>query len=112
MSDPQTANLPAKVQQPAPISRDIVKQIAMDIGKEVASHIETMYPQAVEATSKNMLLSVRNCIHNEIMAALETIDEEEILRRLDERRAFRRRHRASYRRIRKQEITQDVVNDV
>jgi hypothetical protein len=107
-----TANLPAPANPPAPISRDIVKQIAMDIGKEVASHIEVMYPKAVEATSSTFLLSVRNCVHNEIMAALETIDEEAILHRLEERRAFRRRHRATYRRIRKQEITQDVINDV
>jgi hypothetical protein len=109
----ETANLPAiPAQSPAPLSRDIIKEIAMDIGKEVAAHIETMYPQAVEATSKNMLLSVRNCIHNEIMAALETIDENEIRERLERRRQFRRQHRSAYRRIRKQEITQDVVNDV
>lgn len=83
----------------APISRDVIKLIAMDIGKEVASHIETMYPAAVEATSKSMLLSVRNCVHNEIMAALGETDEEAILRRLEERKQVRRRHRAVWRRI-------------
>jgi hypothetical protein len=90
MSDrSQTANLPAiPTRQPAPLSRDIIKEIAIDIGKEVAAHIETMYPKAVEATSSTFLLSVRNCVYNQIMAALETIDEDEIRRRLEDRRAF------------------------
>lgn len=96
----------------SPIPRDIVKQIAMDIGKEVASHIETMYPDAVKATSKNMLLSVRNCVHNEIMAALGETDEEAILLRLEERKRFRRQHRAAYRKIRDQPVTEDVLQDV
>ncbi len=55
----------------APLSRDIIREIAMDIGKAVAAHIEIMYPNAVAATSRTMLLSVRNTAFNEIMAALE-----------------------------------------
>ena len=82
------------------IPRDIVRQIAMDIGKEVAAHIETMYPAAVEATSPNMLRSVRGCVFNEIMAALETTDEADILTRLERRRAFRRKWKAAYRKMR------------
>lgn len=96
---------------PAPISRDVVKEIALDIGKEVASHIETMYPDAVKATSKSMLLSVRNCVFNEIMAALVEIDEDAIRRRLDERKRFRRQQRATWRLIRDQEVASDVMND-
>ena len=91
-----------------PLSRDIIKEIALDIGKEVASHIETMYPKAVEAASSTFLLSVRNCVYNEIMASLEVIDEDAIRSRLDERRKFRRQHRATYRRLRKQPMTEDV----
>lgn len=85
-----------------PFSPDIVKQIALDIGKEVAAHIEVMYPKAVEATSKSMLLSVRNCVYNEIMAALATTDEAEILDRLAERKKFRRKWKATYRNVRNQ----------
>lgn len=96
---------------PAPISRDVIKMIADDIGKEVASHIETMYPDAVTATSKNMLLSVRGCVHNEIMAALGEITEEAILARLEQRKIDRRRHRAVWRKLRDQPITEDVIND-
>lgn len=80
--------------EPAPFSPDLVKDIAMDIGKAVAAHIETMYPRAVEATSKNMLLSVRNTVFNEIMGALKTTDEDAIRRRLAERKLHRRRHKA------------------
>jgi hypothetical protein len=85
-------NLPAKPQEL--IARDIVKAIAMNIGKDVAFHIETMYPLAVSATSRSMLLSVRNAVYNEIMAALDVTDETEILARLQRRKAHRREIKA------------------
>ena len=75
---------------PQPIALDVVKQIAMDIGKAVAHHIETMYPHAVHATSKNMLLSVRNTTYNQIIAALAITEEAAILERLAERKRHRR----------------------
>lgn len=93
-------------------SRELIREIAMDIGKEVAAHIETMYPAAVEATTPNMLISVRGCVINEIMDALGTTDVDEIRARLERRKRQRRRHRAAYRRIRDQEVTEDVLQDV
>lgn len=72
----------------------------MDIGKDVCAYIEVMYPQAVKATSSSFLLSVRNSIHNEIMAALETTDEAGIRSRLAERKKFRREWKAQWKRIR------------
>jgi hypothetical protein len=92
------ANPPA-ISQPQ-IARDVVKQIAMDIGKSVALHIETMYPNAVLATSPHMLLSVRNCVYSEILAALETTDETEILQRLKDRKKWRQEHRKVWKQIR------------
>ena len=86
---PQTPSLP-----PQPITPDLVKQIAMDIGKAVAHHIERMYPRAVDATSKTMLLSVRNCTYNEIIAALNTTDVDAIVARLAERKLHRRQMNA------------------
>ncbi|MFH5926412.1 hypothetical protein [Roseomonas xinghualingensis] len=86
--------------EPRPIARDLVKEIAMDIGKAVAEHIERMYPKAVEAASSTFLLSVRNCTHNEIMAALETTDENAIRARLARRQKDRRELRRMYRAIR------------
>lgn len=70
--------------------RELVKDIAMEIGKEVAFHIERMYPKAVEATSKNMLLSVRNSVHNNIMAAVDALESGNAEAWLMRRRLFRR----------------------
>lgn len=109
MSDQMTPAIPER--QIEPLSRDIIKEIAMDIGKEVAAHIETMYPKAVQAESSTFLLSVRNCTYNQIMAALDTVDEVAIRERLAAHKQHRRRQRAAYRRIRKQEITEDVLQD-
>lgn len=75
---------------------DLIREIAMDIGKEVAHHIEVMYPAAVEATTKNMLLSVRNCVHNEIIAAIQVNDAGEIVERIDRRKRFRRKMKAAF----------------
>jgi hypothetical protein len=81
----------------------LVKEIAMDIGKELAAHIEQQYPAAVVATSSTFLLSVRNCTHNQIMAALDATDEGEIRDRLARRKKERRELRAAWRRIRRQD---------
>lgn len=96
MADATVPAVPAQ-----PIARDVVKDIAMDIGKAVAAYIEVQYPAAVSSTRSTFLLSVRNCTYNEIMAALETTDEGAIRRRLAERKAFRRKWRAQWRKIRK-----------
>lgn len=72
--------------------RALIKQIAMDIGKQVAFHIETMYPEAVAAASSTFLLSVRNCTHNAIMCAIESefSGEQQIERNDKHRRLIRR----------------------
>lgn len=72
----------------------LVRDIAMDIGKAVSHHIEMMYQAAVEATSKSMLLSVRNTVYNEIMAAIQVNDEGEIVARLRQRKKHRRNIKA------------------
>lgn len=83
-----------------PWSRELVKEIAMDIGKEVAAYIEVMYPNAVKATSSTFLLSVRNSIYNEIMAAIEVNDAGQITVRIKDRKNFRRKWKAAYKKIR------------
>lgn len=90
---------------PATISptRDLISKIAMDIGKEVVTYIEVMYPKAVEATSSTFRLSVRNCIHNEIMAAIEFNDEGQIVERIERRKKFRREWKAAWKKIREME---------
>lgn len=80
--------------------RALVFAIAKDIGKEVAHHIETMYPKAVEATSPSMLRSVEGCVINEILAAISVSDEGQILTRLASRKRFRRKSKRAYREMR------------
>lgn len=91
-----TKNLPAITN----VDLELVKEIAMDIGKEVVSHIRIMHDPAFKALGPSGRLSVRNCIHNQIMAALETIDADEIRARLERRKAFRRKMHEAWDNIR------------
>lgn len=79
--------------------KSLIREIAMDIGKEVVHHIEIMYPKAIDATPSTFKLSVRNCVHNEIIAAIQVSDEGEIIARLAERKAFRRKIKAAWSKI-------------
>ena len=81
-------------------SKELVRAIAMDIGKEIVAYIEVMYPDAIKATSSTFKLSIRNSIYNEIMAAIEVNDEGQIVARLKDRKKFRREWTAAYRKIR------------
>lgn len=94
---------PAVVDDAPNWSRDLIKQIAMDIGKETVAYIEVMYPQAISATSSTFKLSVRNHIYSEIMAAISVTDEGEVITRLDQRKRFRRQWVKAYRDIRRSE---------
>jgi hypothetical protein len=76
------------------------KAIAMDIGKEVATYIEVMYPEAVKAASSTFLLSVRNTIYNEIVAVMEANTKEPFEARLKRRGMWRRQWKALYKKIR------------
>ena len=83
-----------------PWSKELVKDIAADIGSEIVAHIETMYPAAINATPSTFRLSVRNKVFNEIMAAISVNDAGEIAARLKDRKAMRRKIGASYRKMR------------
>lgn len=86
-----------KAEDPA---RALVKAIAMDIGKAVVAYIDVQYPEAAKACSATFRLSLRNCIYNEIMAALEVTDEGKIIARLQERKTWRRKYKAMWKKIR------------
>jgi hypothetical protein len=81
-------------------SRELVKQIAKDVGDAVATHIELMYPAAIAATPTTFPVSVRNCVFNEIMAAIEVHDAGQITARLANRKRARRELKSAYRRMR------------
>jgi hypothetical protein len=83
-----------------PWSRELVKEIAMDIAKETVAHIEIMYPNALIAAPSTFPLSVRNTIFNEIMAAIEVNDAGQIAVRLKRRKTLRRKLTADFRKIR------------
>jgi hypothetical protein len=85
---------------PGPWSRELVKEIAMDIAKETVAHIEQMYPAALLAAPSTFPLSVRNKIFNEIMAAIDVNDAGQIAVRLKRRRTLRRKLTADFRRMR------------
>jgi hypothetical protein len=81
-------------------SRELVKQIAKDVGDAVIIHIELMYPAALTATPGTFQLSVRNCIFNEIMAAIEVNDAGQIAARIAHRKRLRRHLKTAYRKMR------------
>jgi hypothetical protein len=91
-----TESLPAK---PDP-DRALIGEVAMDIGKEVVSHLRIQYPGAFAALGPSGQLSLRNCVHNQIMAALDTTDADEIRVRLERRKAERRKMHAAWDKIR------------
>lgn len=93
--------LPALPDQEGPWSKELVRSIAMDIGKDVVAYIEVMYPKAIEATSSSFKLSVRNHIHNQVMEAIKLRDAESVAAWLATRKKHRREWLACYRRIRK-----------
>jgi hypothetical protein len=76
----------------------IVRQIAMDVGKQVVDHIEHAYPGMCGVVAWNSArTSIRNCAHNAIMEAVKAANDgaiEPMLERHDE-------HRRTMRRLRK-----------
>lgn len=81
-------------------AKAIIKAVAMDIGKQVVHYIGIQYPQAISACSSTFKLSVRNCIYNEIMAAIEVNDEGKIMARLRDHRDHRRKMNAVWKNLR------------
>lgn len=84
---PQT--LPA--QRPAlDIDRELIKQIAMDIGVEMVDYIRRQFPAAMNANPDTFRVSICNGIYNEIMAAVDAGDADAIKARLSRREAQRK----------------------
>lgn len=79
-------NVPAVVG----FSEALVRQIAMDVGKQVVDHIDAMYPRMFDHVSKpSASLSIRNTAYNAIMEAVEAANKGEVevmLQRHDQHR--------------------------
>ena len=84
---------------------DLVRRIAMDVGKEIVHHIETMYPEMTKAVAwKSARLSIRNATHNAIMAAVNAAD----IGRAEQSIEANERHRRTVNRLRKAKTIDDV----
>lgn len=93
-----------------PPTLDLIKQIAIDIGKETIAYIEWMYPKAIEATSSTFKQSIRNHVYNDIMEAIKVNEEGQITARLKERDKTRHYIR-KLRKVKNVEGYNDVVRE-
>lgn len=82
------------------LDRALISEIAMDVGKELVAYLEVQYPDVFKAMNSGCKLSIRNHVHNDIMAAVETVNAEDIKLRLARRRKERRDWLRRWRRIR------------
>jgi len=83
-------NLPATVD----FSEAIVRQIAMDVGKQVVDHIEHAYSPMCDAVAwKSARVSIRNCTHNAVMEAVKAANKGEIEQMLERHDKHRREMR-------------------
>ena len=83
------------------ISRELIKAIATEIGAGTVAYVEVMYPEAIKATSSTFKLSLRNHIHNAIVAMADLHDERTINAHIVNGAEFRKRWVDAYRKIRK-----------
>ena len=91
--------LPATVD----FSEALVRQIAMDVGKQVAFHIETQYPAMLDAVAaKSAALSIRNTAYNAIMEAVKAANNGDVELMLASHDA----HRRTIRKLRKGTLQQ------
>lgn len=92
--------------KPVSPDEDLVRRIAMEVGKQVVHHIETMYPAMTKAVAwKSARLSIRNCTHNAIMAAVRAADIGQAEQSID----ANERHRRVVNKLRSARTVEDVV---
>jgi len=84
-----------------PPTDDIIRRIAMDVGKQVVEHLERVHGDMVRAAPswKSSRLSIRNCVHNNIMAAVRAADEGRYEEWIAENDEHRRKMRAARRKM-------------
>lgn len=82
------------------ISRDLIKAMAMDAGKNLCAYLEVMYPEVWHGQNSGFKISMRNHVYNDIMALAELHDEASIRKRLAEHEAHRKKWVGAYRKMR------------
>lgn len=86
---------------------EAIRKIAMEVGKQVVDHIENMHPEMVAAAPswKSSRLSIRNCTHNAIIAAVNAADRGQDQKFISENE----RHRKVLKRIRKAKTIDEII---
>ena len=90
------------------VSKELIKAIAKEIGAGTVAYIEVMYPEAIKATSSTFKLSIRNHIHNAIVAIAELHDEVAIRHDLNAQSSFRKHWVQMYRNLRRRSKMQQA----
>ena len=91
-------NLPS-IQNP---DKELVSAVALDIGKEMVAYLEVMYPDVFQVMNEGCKLSIRNHIHNDIMAFSKYSTVREFQDWITRRKIFRRKWLAQTRKNRKE----------
>lgn len=73
------------------ISKALISEVAMEIGKDLVSYIERQYPDVWEQMNGGAKLSFRNHVHNDIMSVLACRTEAEYREWIDRRKIARRK---------------------
>lgn len=85
---------------------DAIRKIAMEVGKQVAHHIETMYPAMTQSVAwKSAKLSIRNTTHNAIIAAVNAADQGQDRQMIKSNE----RHRRVINRLRNAQTVEDII---
>lgn len=73
------------------LTRQLISEVAMDIGKELVAYVEQMYPEVWGKMNGGAKLSFRNHVRNDIMSALECRTEADYQGWLERRKRQRRK---------------------
>lgn len=86
---------------------EAIRNIAMEVGKQVVDHIERMHPEMVAAAPswKSSRLSIRNCTHNAIIAAVNAADRGQDQQFIERNQ----QHRRKLNRIRKAKTIDEII---
>lgn len=90
-------------------TKDAARAIAEEIGRQVAFHIETMYPEAVRAASSTFLLSVKGTVINSIMALK---DGDKLYANIGEWLKQHDKHRRTIRKLKRAKSLEDIRETV
>lgn len=97
------AGMPLSVGRSRPDqTANLIKAMAMAVGKNLIAYIEVMYPEAIKATSSTFKTSMKNHVYNDIMHVTTLHTEAEIRAWLTENEAHHKRWLGMWRKMRKQ----------